>query len=330
MSIKRLSQFRSLAVLGGIALATPIMSHAGVVFDDVFTGGSTVDTAATAQTANSTSYEWFSGITGGTATAPGGSLGLSLPSTTSVVGEVQAMFSTSYVTLQSIGDTISIQVVFNDTANVMLTGNASSSLAIGLFNSGGAAPNTGVVAMNTGNTTGGSQNWKGFASIVLESSGSNRLITRGPQGANGTTSQNQDLLFNGASGSQTFNNPVGAQVASKSDTAEPVSMTAGNLYTNYMQITMTAPGVMSVSNQVSGASGILFNSIGSANLGTLNFATNSFDSFAIGWRESVAAATTSTMTIDEITVSTIIPEPATFALAGLGILGLMMARRSRD
>src|SRR5579862_6420884 len=214
---------KTIQTIAAMALASvlPLAASAqSTVFSDNFSGSSTVDQAPGAPTSTSASYEWFSGIANGSASVSPGDLKVGLASTTSVVGEAQAQFSSSPVTLTTVGDYIDLTVIFTDTANIMLSGNNNSSLAIGLFNSGGVAPNQGVINLSStvSPVSGGSQNWTGESSVVLESSGSNRLLARPRQGTS-TTSQNQDLLFNGASGTQTYNSPAGTQIAAKSDTA---------------------------------------------------------------------------------------------------------------
>ena len=320
---------KNLLALAACALSLPLGAVAQTtVFSDNFTGGSTVDAANFTPTATSTSYQWFSGLAGGTANTTS-DLHLALPSTTSLVGEAQAMFASSPISLATIGDNIQLTIVFTDTANVMLTTNSNSSLAIGLFNSGGAAPNQGVITLNAGNNTGGSQNWKGFSSVALLSSGSNKLLARGPQTANGTTSQNQDLLFNGASSSQTYNSPTATQVgSSKSDTASPLTLTAGTVVTNFLSITLSPTYQLVVSNSISTSAGVLYFNSGTTVAGSL--VTTNFDSLSFGWREAVGPAAASSIDVSQVLVTdqiSAVPEPTTLALLGGAAATLIFRRR---
>jgi len=126
----------SLALL--IAIPRLVSAQTTVFSDNMAT--STVNQAPVAPTATSTSYEFLSGLAGGASTISPGALHLELPSTTSVLGEAQARFSSSPVALATAGDFINLTVTFLNTSNIMLAGNNNSSLVLGLYNSGGALP----------------------------------------------------------------------------------------------------------------------------------------------------------------------------------------------
>ena len=286
-------------------LATPLVSLADTIFSDDFSI-SQVNAAPAPPTATSTRYQFFSGLAGGTAAISANDLSLRLPNSTSVLGEAQALFAATPWALNVVGDYIEFTLVFRNTANMMVPGNNNCSLTVGLFNSGGAAPNQGVVTLNAGNTTGGSQNWVGYAGGILLSSSSNRLITRPAQTANGTTSQNQDLLFNGASSSQSFNSPGGTEIVHKSDSAAPVTLTQGSTYTLDFSVTMVAPGSLQVSNALYSGSSVnaantIFNEIGTASGATL--VATAFDGLAFGWRESLTSAAAGTNDVVSILVT---------------------------
>jgi len=323
----KIDKFASILAL--LAL-TPCLASAQItVFSDNFST-STVNQAPVAPTPTSTSYEFFSGINGGSSTIAPGDLHLALPSTTSVLGEAQASFTTSPITLANVGDFLDLTVTFINSSNILLAGNNNSSLIIGLFNSGGVLPNQGVVTLNSDNTTGGSQNWLGYFSRIIES-GTANIVTRPAQTANGTNSQNQDLLFNNASSSQAFNSPTGTSIGSKSTTASPVTLTAGSTYTLDYRITFTGANSLTISNALYNGSSVnsantLFNQ--QATTAAATFITSSFDSFAIGWRASLSAAAASSMDITSITVT--VPEPDTVALLTCSAtLGLVFHRNRR-
>ena len=168
------------------------------------------------------------------------------------------------------------------------------------------------MSLGTGNTTGGTEDWVGYASRIFLS-GNSTIFTRPAQTPSGTSSQNQDLLFTGASGSQAFNNPAGASLGS---TAGAVTLTSGTTNTVQFVVTLTAANTLSISNIIYAGAGtggpIIFSQNKNASGG--NFLTGSFNGFAIGWRNSSNPAQVSTMDIASITVSgqaTVISEPPT-------------------
>ena len=168
-------------------------------FSDTFTSGSTLNQPPTSPTLNSTSYETGTGLAGGSSSLTSGDLKITFPNTTSVLGEFYALFTNSPVTLSTVGDHIAIIVVFTNTANI-LSGSStigSSTLNIGLFNSGGVAPNKGDIVLSSFTnvtTSGGTENWIGYSSRMF-AGGNSTIFTRPAQAVNGTTSQNQDLAF---------------------------------------------------------------------------------------------------------------------------------------
>jgi len=320
----------SLALL--IAIPRLVSAQTTVFSDNMAT--STVNQAPVAPTATSTSYEFLSGLAGGASTISPGALHLELPSTTSVLGEAQARFSSSPVALATAGDFINLTVTFLNTSNIMLAGNNNSSLVLGLYNSGGALPNQGIVQLNAGNTTGGSQNWLGYFGRIIEN-GTANIVTRPAQTANGTSSQNQDVLFNNASGSQAFNSPQGTQIGSKSTASTPIGLTTGSTYTLDYRITFNSSTSLTISNALYSGSAVntantIFN-MQSTTAAATTIAT-AFDSLAIGWRESVASATASSMDISAITVISQIapiPEPGCLALLAVGATALAFRRKTR-
>ena len=202
----------------------PLSTRATVFFSDNFTSGSTLNQPPAAPTINSTSYQTAIGLTNAISNpvlSPG-QLTIVFPITSSVLGETFARFASAPVGLVQVGDYVELKVVFINTSNVLsgpLTGTGST-LNIGLFNSGGVAPNQGQIALRDGNTTGGTEDWVGYASRIFLS-GNATIFTRPAQTPSGTTSQNQDLLFTGASGTQAFNNPSGTSLGEHGECRYP-------------------------------------------------------------------------------------------------------------
>jgi len=336
--MKRLSLF-------ALALATPVVVMAQTtVFDDTFSGAtpaSTVNVAPTAPTATSTSYQTALGGPGGSGSIATGDFTFSSSSSATILTEIQALFANTPITLITLGDYIDISVTFRDTAGSILSssGNQSSeSLILGLFNSNGSAPLTGPNNLLTGGAaaTGGVQNWQGFIGRVI-SSGTGNIITRPMQ--TGTTSQNQDLLFNNASSGSSFHFPTGTQLGTKSTAAANVNLTVGNTYTVDLRVTYGYNGGtgITISNALYNGTDTTTTPIYTAvnntsgSLATAG-ATNSFDGFGLGWRQS-AAATVSTIDISQVLITDLVqpvPEPASVALVFAGGIGILaMVRRVR-
>jgi hypothetical protein len=321
-------------------LAAGILGIAGqsalaqtTVFSDTFGNGSTVQQAPSTPTASSTTYEWFQqGATPTTPTIAAGDLHFAGRTTASSIAEAQALFTTTPVTLTTVGQSLNLTIVFNDTQNIFPTGSAST-INVGLYNSGGSAPVTGVRLDSTGSGTGGAVGWNGYVGRIAGTGGPNSsIITRPPQGAGLTNpNQSQDALFNGASGSSTYNNPTGTLIAN-SGGAFAAGLTAGNTYTLSYTITLTAPGTVEIDNNLynGGAvdiNNLLFSQTGSTSTSPIT----SYDAFAFGWRFNSTSAANS-VDVSSINVTTgVVPEPSAFALGGLGLAALVLRfRRARD
>jgi PEP-CTERM motif len=319
-----------------LALTAPLAALAQTtVFNDTFNNGSTVQTGSPiTPTANSTTYDWFQqGGTPATPTIAPGDLHLAGRTTTSSISEAQALFTTSPVTLATIGDYIDLKIVFVDTQNIFPAGSAST-LNVGLFNSGVSAPVQGVRLDASGSGTGGAVGWNGYVARIGGTGGSSPIYTRAPQGAGITNpNQSQDALFNGASGSSTYNNPTGTTIS----TTTPLfsaGLTAASTYTLDYQIMLSAANTLTISNAIySGGSvaGIpLYSEIGIASGAT--YLTNSFDGLAFGWRYNSTSAANS-VDVSSITVNDLLqpaPEPSTIALSGLGVLSLGAVRHLKN
>jgi hypothetical protein len=315
-------------LLGLTIAAMPMASLADTVFSDTF-GTSTIDATPTAPTASSTSYEAFT--QNGTPSAIGetiapGDLHFQNFSGTSVLGEVQAQLPD--VTLINVGDFVNLAVTFTDTANVLVAGqNSNASLNIGLFNSGGVAPNVGAqLNPASGFLSGGAQNWVGFMGRMFLN-GNSSVVTRGAQGlflapaTSQTTSQNQDLIFDNASSTAGFNDLTGTSLGA-GPLGTTAGLTAGSVYTLDFSITLNAAGNEQVNETLLSGSTVLFNTTDNAT--GANLAT-SIDGFAIGNRVTDSTAEVSSMDISSIVETA--PEPTTIALSGLGAAGLLLARR---
>jgi len=283
-----------------LVLASSRSFGAATYFSDYFTNSSTLNQPPAAPTLHAASYQTVIGSTNATTTPSltAGNLEIVFPITSSVLGETLALFTNSPVALSQVGDYIDLTVVFVNSSNVLSGGStANSSLNIGLFNSGGVAPNQGQfsssVANIAGGVVGGTEDWLGYIGRSFFS-GNSSIITRPAQTPiSTTTSQAQDLLFSNASGSQAFKDPAGNNLGSTAVTnavAATTTMTfaQGSANTVYLKITLSAVGTLTISNAVFagvGTGGALIFAQQKDATGA-NLLTSAFDGLAVGWRMS--------------------------------------------
>ena len=291
-----------------IAAALPLAGLGNIVFNDNFTNGSTVQSGSPANpTANSTAYEYFvQGTTPSASITASHALQLNGHNSMSQLSEVQALFTTTPVTLATVGDYIDLTVVFTNTQNIYPVA-GTNTLNIGLFNSGGAKPVQGVRLDASGSGTNGAVGWNGFVSRIVGTGGPAAAIyTRTPQGPGLTNpNQSQDALFNNASGSSSYNNPAGTTVGSAT-TQLSGGLITGSTYTVDYRITLSATGTLVISNALYTGNSVnsantLFNTIHTSSGAT--FVTNSFDALALGWRYNNATAAANSIDISQITVT---------------------------
>ncbi len=309
-------------------LFVPRASAQVTIFSDTFGSGSTVN-SGNAPTANSTSYD-TAGSKPYTDSIGANDLNLSLSGANGV--EAEALFTTAAVSLQNIGDYIDIQLVFNNTSNLLSSAAAPNAagnqLYIGLFNSGGVAPLTTVGGSISTFVTGGVQNWVGYAGFVATNGASSKIDTRTAQ----TAGADQDLLGNDVSSSNSYDNPKGTQLngASSTSSATPASFLSGSVYTLDLKIWVNAAASLSETNTLftgSGTAGTVLSQSAGTAAGTTNV-TSSFDGMAFGWYDKGAVA--SAMDAQSITITSNVPEPSTWMLVGSGLALLIgLARRRR-
>ena len=161
-----------------LGIISPLAAMAQqVVFNDTFTNGSTVGLNSVpggTPTASSTSYDIatpkaVASLAGMGCVITNGQFNFAMIGTSSAYIEGSAIFTMHPVTLAIPGDTIDIQNIFTATTNYFTVSGfgGSATLALGLFNSGGSAPDTnmfnnGLVSSSTSEAIGHAQNWLGY------------------------------------------------------------------------------------------------------------------------------------------------------------------------
>jgi len=300
---------------------SPLALRADTIFSDTFTT-STLNQPNSPTTPTSTTYQTYVGLDGQASSISPGHLTLAFP-TAGVLGEVLGLFTNSVMPLTTKGDYVEVDIVFKNVTNILSDGTgteaANATLNIGLFNSGGFAPNPGPMTTSTTNITGGTQNWTGYVGRIFFNGNAN-VLYRPVQGNNfPATSQNQELLFSNASSSQAFKDPAGTGVGG--NTLQAFTVNEGGTYTVQLVVTLTnsGPNAYAISNALYsgvGTSGTPINSqIKTDATGLLT--SSGFDGFAFGWRNSASPSITSVVDIASITVlghSTPVIAPPTITL----------------
>ena len=286
-------------LIPGISLALLLTTTAGlsqtVFFEDNFGNGSTLDGLSIpggTSTASFTSYDLASSKIATNSTIAPGLLSCKLSTnTTSGYWEAQALFTTNAVQLNLAGDYVDLSIVFTNSQNTLLTGTASP-IWIGLYNSG-AAPGTtnppvpGDLVSNGLTTTSGSPYatgncalWQGYIGQTYSDLGS-QILTRPVQNAGATTSANQELLGNSASGG-TFNNPKGSTLDTSA--AQTFSLPTNNASTVDLRITLdpAGSGKLIISNAVYIGTGTASTPVFTNSASTSTILATAFNGLAFG------------------------------------------------
>jgi hypothetical protein len=314
----------ALTVVCGLSLLSRPASAQTTVFNDNFSNGSTVgggNSPGGTPTASSTSYDIASGKLATSTGANPGDLNVGLPATSSGFLEVQALFTSTPVTLATTGDYIDFTMTFTNTASVLNSGLTGDQFWIGLYNSGGSAPLTGLQnSLGASNVAGGTQNWEGFPDLIGIGGAKSQFFTRSNQTV---AASDQYVLSN-------YANPKGNQVGNTGTATAGFGFNNGSLYTVDYRITLSAPGQLTLSDAIYNGSGTnspsLFSQSG-ANVTGSNLLTSSFDGLAFGWLEKGAPISTLDANLITITDSITVPEPSSILLALAGLGTLMMTIR---
>ena len=194
--------------------------------------------------------------------------------------EAQAVFTKFPVSLATVGDYVELTYTFTDTVPILQnTRGTSTALFLGLFNSGGVAPQSGNVLQNGGFSSavnaalGGTKNWVGYSAQDYNGTAW-RLLSRPVQ----TTVNNGDqgLLYN---------YPTGGANGGAITPPSP-NLTPGQPYTIQLRVTLSAAGQLTVSNGLytgTDTTGPQYTNTTWVVTGA-NVLTTNFDSLAIGYR----------------------------------------------
>ena len=294
-----------------LTLIAPLAAMAQqMVFNDTFVNGSTVGSNSVPggiPTASSTSYDiatpkGVASLAGMGCVITNGQFNLAMIGTSSAYIEGSAIFTTHPVTLAIPGDSIDIQNIFTATTNYFSVagfgGNAT--LALGLFNSGGSAPDTNMfnngLTAATSEAVGHAQNWLGYRCNMAYGNGtaSATSATMSRPAQNQGNNLNQSVI-NGFTGN--VNLGQNAQVITP--------LTIGSQYTEEFKITLQANGSLTFTN-------ILYAGVGTggAVLGTnyaaasgANVLTTNFDALCIGGNRTGNTANPTTNFINQIIIT---------------------------
>ena len=284
------------------------------VFTDNFQNGSTVGGTSIpggSPTASFTSYDIASSKNASASAISSNALRVTFPATTSGFAETQAVFSSTPITLQSVGDAINMQVTFVNVSNI-LSGSAGTSAGLfaGLYDSGTSAPLTNLASSGLSatagspNATGGTQLWQGYVQKFSIPGGSNTSYVRPQQTGTNTSSANQDLIGNNFGGGA-YTNPTGAQLTNSSGTLPTQTLlTVGGTYTLDYTLTLVDSSTISLQSSLYdgvGTGGTAIASLTRLATGT-SLVTSQFSGLAFGVRYSGSNSGAITMDINSITI----------------------------
>lgn len=314
--MKSYTRYQSLVLSTALAIM-PFAGRSTVFFQDTFSNGSTLTNGTAAPTPTSTAYQLSSSknwVPNPPILAPN-DLKFGIGSTTSGGNELQALFTSTPVSLTAVGDYIRLTVTFTNGGHLT----ASELLGFGLYNGNQVQPVAGGLfgtAVNTftDHTTGGVQNWQGYWG-QRAFSGNSRMVLRLPQTA--PDNRNQNLTSTG-SGSLSYGSPAGATIGANNATASGPLDTNG-VYTVVLAITLTDVNTLTMTNYYyngPNTNGTEVCEFGATASGS-SYTGATFDALAVGWRATGTNATGTAMDISSIMVDgsvTVVSAPPTITL----------------
>jgi autotransporter-associated beta strand protein len=297
-----------------LALIAPLVAMAQqTVFYDTFgtstlnqtniAGGIPGGTASTVTPYSASSYTIGSAKDARATTVGSGLLRLQTVATSSGNSEAQALFTKYPVSLAAVGDYMELTYAFTARYPILQASSAAATaLFVGLFNSGGVAPQAGATAailQNSGYTSantaasGGVKEWVGYHAQMYNLTSGWRIYARPKQTAD--QNLNQVLLYN---------YPLGLANGGFINPPSP-DLIPGTQYTVQMRITLSAAGQLTVSNALYtgvDTSGAQFTNTSWVVTGANVLSTN-FDGLAIGYRSGNPAAWTNDINYIKVVAS---------------------------
>ncbi|MEY4489220.1 MAG: hypothetical protein RIQ79_1728, partial [Verrucomicrobiota bacterium] len=282
-------------ILSALSLACVAHADTSTVFNDTFNlsgSGSTINnTTPTPATPSisATAYQQISAKAIQTTSIGLGYMRFGLPSTTSAVNMVEALFAKYPITLSNIGESVEMTIAFTPVEN--LIGSPSSYLLVGLYNGGQIQPKPGGLVGTTA-SAGNAQNWNGYVSRIAANTTAHLIGTRPVQTA--VAANNQDVTYS-YSGTVT----IGTNA-----TSTVTALLAGSTYTTILTITKTGAAALSITSK-------LFDNANSTvmlmdrTVVSTSIPTDTFDALAFGFRyNGTATGTTQRVDVKNITVTT--------------------------
>ena len=292
------------ALTAACAFATSSYATDTILVNDIWADGNRTSTSPGGDSA------WFSSVGADLTVPAAGDMRAAVPA--------NSLSETTYFTSKTLANTgDELKFTWTFTPNGTLTANTSQAFNLAVVNGAthlsadGASPASQVYAgyamfMNMAATLGNSNPYA-LKEWILGATAGNLLSSSGNWGANGVSG----TLVNGATSGNT-------------------GYAIGTPYTLVMTLTRNASSGLDIVTTTTGGS---LNGTGSATDTYTDTSPNTFtyDTFALRQTGSPSGASqidTSHFEVEFLTVD--VPEPGTLTLAGLGLIGLVFARRMRQ